>query len=140
MILTHPHILTHQFSGSRTLYRCILHLGGGGDQLYALTWHTLLLDKNLEKGNHVTSVWPVIGRCTHLGMLGSQFVQDVGGIESGVITELARNDLKGFGIRTDEQLLLAGDCPGVISQVLGQLHLNGSAAGNNRVILEETKK
>lgn len=73
-------------------------------------------------------------------MLGSQLVQDVGGIEAGVVTELPGNDLKGFSVSSYQQLLLARNGPGVVTEVFGELHLYRATAGNHRVILEEKGK
>lgn len=73
-------------------------------------------------------------------MLGSQLVQDVGGIEAGVVTELPGNDLKGFSVSSYQQLLLARNGPGVVAEVFGELHLYRATAGNHRVILEEKGK
>lgn len=50
-----------------------------------------------------------------LCMLLSQFVQDVGCIETGIIAKLARDDLKCLGECSDEQLLLTGDCARIIT-------------------------
>lgn len=61
-------------------------------------------------------------------MLGAELVEDVGGVEAGVVAELAGDDLQGLGVGADQQLLLAGDGPRVVPQVLGQLHLDGTAA------------
>lgn len=69
-------------------------------------------------------------------MFGAQLVQDVGGVEAGVVAQLPGDDLQGLGVRSDQQLLLARDGPGVVAQVLGQLHLDGSAARHDRVVLE----
>ena len=69
-------------------------------------------------------------------MFGAQFVQDVGGVEAGVVAQLPGDDLQGLGVRSDQQLLFPGDGPGVIPQVLGQLHLNGSSTRYDGVVLE----
>lgn len=69
-------------------------------------------------------------------MLGSELVQYVGGIEASIVAELAGNDLEGFSISTYQQLLLAWNGPGIVSEVFGKLHLYGTATGNNRVILK----
>lgn len=48
-------------------------------------------------------------------MFCSQLVEDVGGIKAGVVTQLPGNDFQGLGIRSDQQLLLSRDGPGVIA-------------------------
>lgn len=78
--------------------------------------------------------------CTYLCMLGSQLVQYVGGIKASVVTKLAGNDLKGFSISTYQQLLLAWNGPGIVTEVFGELHLYGTATSDNRVVLEQKKK
>lgn len=55
---------------------------------------------------------------SYLGVFRAQLVEDVGGVEAGVVAQLPGNDLQGFGVRSDEQLLLPGNGPGVIPQVL----------------------
>ena len=69
-------------------------------------------------------------------MFGAQLVQDVGGVEAGVVAQLSGDDLQGLGVRSDQQLLLPGDGPGIVPQVLGQLHLDGSSARYDGVVLE----
>ena len=76
----------------------------------------------------------------YLSVLLSELVQDVGGVEAGVVAQLAGNhlerkvnlqlssaDAEGFGSGAhleglghggDDELLLAGDRPGVVPQVL----------------------
>lgn len=71
-------------------------------------------------------------------MFGAQFVQDVGGVEAGVVTQLSGDDLQGLGVRADQQLLLSGDGPGIIPQVFGQLHLYGASTRYDGVILENS--
>jgi hypothetical protein len=48
----------------------------------------------------------------YLCVLLSQLVENVGGVESGVVAQLAGDDLQRLGHRSDDQLLLAGDGPG----------------------------
>lgn len=69
-------------------------------------------------------------------MFGAQFVQDVGGVKAGVVTQLSGDDLQGLGIRSNQQLLFSRNGPGVIPQVLGQFHLYSSSTSNNGVVLE----
>ena len=71
----------------------------------------------------------------HLCMLGAQLVEDVGGVEAGVVAQLPGDDLQRLGVCTDQQLLLARDGAGVVPQVLGQLHLDGATAGHDGVVL-----
>lgn len=72
---------------------------------------------------------------SYLCVLGSQLVEDVGGVEACVVAQLPGDDFQGLGVRSDEQLLLSRDGPGIVAQVLGQLHLDGSSTRHNRVIL-----
>lgn len=69
-------------------------------------------------------------------MFGAQFVQDVGGVEAGVVAQLSGDDLQGLGVCADQQLLFSGDGSGVIPQVLRQLHLNGTSPRYDGVVLE----
>lgn len=55
---------------------------------------------------------------SYLGVFGAQLVEDVGGVKAGVVAQLAGDDLQSFGVRSDEQLLLPRNGPGVIPQVL----------------------
>lgn len=59
------------------------------------------------------------GLVSYLGVFRTQLVEDVGGVEAGVVAQLAGDDLQGLGVRSDQQLLLPRDGPGVIPQVLG---------------------
>lgn len=72
----------------------------------------------------------------YLSVFGTQLVQDVCSIKASVVAKLSGDDLKGLGVRPDQQLLLPRDGPGVIPQVLGQLHLYGSSARYNGIVLE----
>lgn len=73
---------------------------------------------------------------SYLCVFGAQFVQDVGGVKASVVAQLSGDDLQGLGVRSDQQLLFSRDGPGIIPQVLGQLHLYGSSTRYNGVILE----
>lgn len=73
-------------------------------------------------------------------MFGPQFVEDVGGVEAGVVTQLSGDDLQGLCVDSNQQLLLPGDGSGIIPQVLGQLHLYGSSPRDDGVILEMGKE
>lgn len=59
-------------------------------------------------------------------MLLPQHVQDVRGIEPGVITELPWDHLKSLGHGADNQLLLSLDGSGVVTEEFGEFHLDGS--------------
>lgn len=52
-----------------------------------------------------------------LSVLLTELVEDIGGVKTGVVTELAGNDLKGLGKGGDEELLLSGNGPGVLTKV-----------------------
>lgn len=73
---------------------------------------------------------------SYLCVFGAQFVQDVGGVEAGVVTQLSGDDLQGLSVRSDQQLLFSGDGPRVIPQVFGQLHLYGTSTRYDGVVLE----
>ena len=63
-----------------------------------------------------------------LAVLHSQMVQDVGGVEAGVVAQLAGDDLEGFGEGLDDRLLLVVDFRvGVVVEVAGDFHLSGGA-------------
>lgn len=72
---------------------------------------------------------------SYLCVFGSQFVEDVGGVEAGVVAQLPGDDFQGLGVGADEQLLFSWDGPGVVAQVLGQLHLYRASTRHNRVVL-----
>jgi len=71
-----------------------------------------------------------------LGVLLAQLVENVGGIETGVVAQLARNDLQALGDGSNQQLLLTGNGARIVPQQLGQLHFNGTAAGHNGIVLD----
>lgn len=48
---------------------------------------------------------------SYLCVLGSQFVEDVGGVKAGVVAQLPGDDFQGLGVRSDEQLLFSRDGP-----------------------------
>ena len=57
-------------------------------------------------------------------MLDAQLGQYVGGVETGVVAELAGDDLEGFGEGFDDCLLFAWDGEvGVLVEVGGYFHL-----------------
>jgi hypothetical protein len=70
-----------------------------------------------------------------LSVLLAQLVQDVGGVEAGIVAQLPRNHLEGLGHSADDELLLAGDGAAVVAKILRQLHVDGSAARHHRVVL-----
>jgi hypothetical protein len=61
-----------------------------------------------------------------------ELVEDIGGVEASVVTELPGDDLESLGHGADEKLLLAGDATGVVAQVLAQLHLDRTATWPQR--------
>jgi len=69
-------------------------------------------------------------------VLLAQLVENVGGIETGVVAQLAWNDLQTLGDGGDQKLLLAGNGARVVTQQLGQLHFDGTTSGYNRVVLD----
>lgn len=109
-------------------------LGGRGDRVQL--HHARLPDA----GGQI--VLDVLVEDVHAGpdragrVLLSQLVQDVGRIETGVVAQLLRYDLERLGDRTDHQLLLARHVARILPQVLGQLHLDRTAAGHDRVVLQ----
>lgn len=72
-----------------------------------------------------------------LAVLDAQLVEDVGGVEAGVVAQLARDNLQRLGKRLDDGLLLVRDVlVGVVVQVRRDLHLDGAAAADNRPVLD----
>ena len=69
-------------------------------------------------------------------MLLPELVENVGGVEAGVVAKLPGDDLQGLGHGANDELLLAGDGAGVVAQILAQLHLDGAAAGDDGVVLD----
>lgn len=61
-----------------------------------------------------------------LGVFLAQLVENIGAIKAGIFAQLLRNDFKRASKGPNEQLFLAGDGARVFTQVLAQLHLNGS--------------
>lgn len=91
-------------------------------------WNTgfLLLAFQLNKNNGLF----------YLCVLGPQLVEDVGGVEASVVTQLSGDDLQSLGVGANQKLLLARNGSGIIPQVLGQLHLNGPSTSDHGVILK----
>merc|ERR1719187_3036862 len=56
---------------------------------------------------------------TILCMLLSKFIQNVGGIKSGVVTQLTGDNLEGLCHGANDELLLASDGSAVIAEILG---------------------
>mmetsp|Transcript_26228 Transcript_26228/g.76937 ORF Transcript_26228/g.76937 Transcript_26228/m.76937 type:complete len:415 (-) Transcript_26228:544-1788(-) len=75
-----------------------------------------------------------------LGVLLAELVEDVRGVQSGVLRHLARDHLEGLGVRADEQLLLAVDVAGGLAEVLRELHLDGPAPGDDGGVLHEAAR
>ena len=71
-----------------------------------------------------------------LGVLLTQLVEYVGGVEAGVLAQLARYDLEGARQRRYDHLLLAGNGARVLAQEARRLHLDGAAARHDRVVLD----
>mmetsp|Transcript_40927 Transcript_40927/g.92111 ORF Transcript_40927/g.92111 Transcript_40927/m.92111 type:complete len:324 (+) Transcript_40927:144-1115(+) len=65
------------------------------------------------------------------GVLGPQLLQHVGRVEPGVLAELPGDHLEGLGEGVDDVLLLARDGAGLEAQRVGDLHLDGPAAGHH---------
>merc|ERR1719362_1544100 len=81
----------------------------------------------------VEDIYSVPGAVT--SVLLSQLIQDVGGIEPSVVTQLAGDDLEGLGHGANDELLLARHSPRVIAEVFAQLHVDSAAPGHDGVIL-----
>lgn len=68
-------------------------------------------------------------------MLDAELVENIGGVEAGVVAELTGNDLEGLGEGLDDGLLLVGNVAiGEAVQVGGHLHLDGTAAADNGLV------
>mmetsp|Transcript_45072 Transcript_45072/g.75199 ORF Transcript_45072/g.75199 Transcript_45072/m.75199 type:complete len:221 (-) Transcript_45072:886-1548(-) len=68
-------------------------------------------------------------------MLLAQLVEHVGGVEAGVVGELARDHLQGLGVSVHKELGLARDGARVIPQVSRHFHIDRSSAGHHRCVL-----
>jgi hypothetical protein len=62
-----------------------------------------------------------------LRVLLPEFVENIGGIESSVIAQLPGDDFQRTSEGTDQELLLASNAAGYITQVFGQLHFNSTS-------------
>ena len=60
-------------------------------------------------------------------VLLSQLVQNIRGVEAGVVAQLSGNDLKSASHGSDEKLFFAGDRARVVTQVLAHFHLDRAA-------------
>lgn len=91
-------------------------LGGGEDSVdLDKTW---LPDKGSHVIPHAFIVKVNTGPDVALPVLDTQPVEDVGGIETGVVAELSWNDFECLGESLDDALLLVGDlCVGVAVEV-----------------------
>jgi len=70
-----------------------------------------------------------VGLVVHL----SQFVEHVGGVHTSVVGELAGDSFEGLGEAVKNELLLALNISQVLSEVSGELHLDGTTSGNDGV-------
>lgn len=68
-----------------------------------------------------------------------ELVQDVCGVEAGVVTQLSRDDLQRLGHGPNQQLLLARYGARVVPQVLAELHLYCTTACTGTGGLVNTK-
>lgn len=74
-----------------------------------------------------------------LAVLHAQLIQDVGGIEAGIVAQLAGDHLESLGKSLDDGLLLVLDVlVGVLVQVCRDLHLDGAATTNDHTVLDGT--
>lgn len=66
-----------------------------------------------DKGSHVIPHALVVeidtGPDVALSVLNTQPVEDIGGVETGIVAELSRDDLEGLCKGLDDALLLVGD-------------------------------
>mmetsp|Transcript_32857 Transcript_32857/g.76716 ORF Transcript_32857/g.76716 Transcript_32857/m.76716 type:complete len:239 (+) Transcript_32857:509-1225(+) len=65
-------------------------------------------------------------------VLHTKLVEDIGRVHASIRRDLSRDDLKGLGVRSNEQLRLAKDAPRVLTQMRRELHLDGTASCNDR--------
>ena len=64
-----------------------------------------------------------------------QFVENVGGIEASVVTQLSGYHLQSLGECTNQQLFFASDRSRIVTQILAQLHLDRTATWLHTVAL-----
>merc|ERR1719242_2179960 len=69
-----------------------------------------------------------------LCMFLTKFIQNIGSIKTSIVTKLSGNDFKSPGHSSKYELLLASNGARMISENLGQFHLNSSSSSNNGVI------
>jgi hypothetical protein len=73
---------------------------------------------------------------SYLCVLLTKLIENVGGIEAGVIAELPWDDLESLGHGCDDELLLASNGPRMIPEIFGELHLDGAATSHDGVVLD----
>lgn len=66
-------------------------------------------------------------------MSGSELAEDVCGVETAVHAQLSGYDLHGFGEGGQQVGFLSGDLTGLVSEKLGDFHLDGATAGDDAV-------
>lgn len=96
-----------------------------------------------HESNHVITDTLVVkvdtGPDVALAVLHTQAVQNIGGIEAGVVAELAGDNLKSLGKGLDNGLLLVRHVAvGEAVQVAGQFHLSGTSTSNDSGVAEGT--
>jgi hypothetical protein len=96
-----------------------------------------------HKGSHVVSDTLVLEIDTSpdvtLSVLNTQSVQDIRGIEPGIVAQLSGNNLESLGKGLDDALLLVGDLAiGVRVEVFADFHLASTTAGNDALVLDGT--
>lgn len=62
----------------------------------------------------------------------AQLVHHVNGVQSGILGNSAGDHFQGSGEGVDDQLLLARDGAGVVTQVAGEFHFDSSTTSHNR--------
>jgi len=73
---------------------------------------------------------------TALGVLLSELVEDVSGVEAGVLGEGSGDGLESLGKSINDELSLARDLLEVLSEVARELHFDGASTGHNGVRLD----
>lgn len=66
----------------------------------------------------------------------SELVDEVKGVEAGVVGDSPGDDFKGLGEHVHHELLFAGDLDCVFLELLGEFHLGGSSSSYDLVGLE----
>ena len=75
---------------------------------------------------------------TTLCVFLAQFVQNIGRIKAGIVAKLARNHFESLCDGANEHLLLASDRAWGVAQVLRKFHFDGSATGNDSIVLHRS--